>query len=107
MNPIDKYIKAKQDLYDSVGFIPSYVECAIDDCTDLYWFINEKSVKYSNSIEEMNSGGYWEDQIYTQRFYKQHMFVGKELTMVMCDTQQDTGKWFRFFSNDKNIGFKL
>jgi hypothetical protein len=101
---INNYNNALEALYEHVGFVEDYVVCPIDDCTEMYWSVDEESVKYAKSIEQYNSDGdYYMDDIYTQRFYSKLVYEGKDLTMVFCDPHTDGVKWFRIFDNTKKI----
>jgi len=103
MELIDSYNKAKEELYDHVGFTPDWVVCPIDDCTDMLWCVDGRTVRYAETKEEFQerSGNYYKDELYTQRFYSKHIYEGQDLTMVMCDPHVDGMRWFRFFSNSK------
>ncbi|MCK9446711.1 hypothetical protein M0Q50_07620 [bacterium] len=101
---INNYNNALEALYEHVGFVEDYVVCPIDDCTEMYWSVDEESVKYAKSIEQYNSDGdYYMDDIYTQRFYSKLVYEGKDSTMVFCDPHTDGVKWFRIFDNTKKI----
>ena len=102
MSIMNDYNEAVQKLYNHVGFVEDWVICPIDDCTDKYWRVDENTVKFADSVEQFNSDGdYYEDEIYTQKFYKKWVYEGKELTMVFCDPHTDGMKWFRVFDNSK------
>lgn len=105
MNLMKDYNKAKQAIYDHVEFVEDWVVCPMDDRTDMYWSIDGDTVKYAKTKEELlaEDDNYYEDEIYTQRFYKKHIYVGVELTMVFCDTHTDGMKYFAVFSNDKEV----
>lgn len=108
-NPLlENFKKAKQDLYDHVGFVEDWVVYAIEDQTDCWWKINNGTVLFADDKEDLaedyfDVGNYYENEIYTQRFYKQHVYRGKELTMIFCDTHTDGNKFFTFFANDKEL----
>lgn len=105
MELMENYNKAKQELYDHVGFKEDWVVCPIDDCTDKYWDVQGLTVKYADSREEFESesGNYYEDELYTQRFYKKWVYEGKDLTMVFCNPGVDGVQWFRVFDNTKRM----
>lgn len=99
---MSKYNDSLELLYKHVGFIPDWVVYPIDDCTDMFWSTDEKAVKFSETMEKFNSGGeYYEDPIYTQRFYKKHIYRGKDYTMIFCDSRVDGMRYFRIFDNKK------
>ena len=101
---IENYQKALQKIYDHVGFVEDWVICPLDDCTEMYWDTWDKKVRYAKSIEQYNGDGdYYEDDIYTQRFYTKYVYEGEDFTMVFCDPHTDGMKWFRLFDNNKRM----
>jgi len=105
MKLIEDYKIALQALYDHVGFQEDWVVFPIDDCTNSVWAIDGNHVKYADTVEAFESDGdYYEDDIYTQRFYNKWVYEGAELTMIFCDPHVDGMKWFRIFSNKLRMG---
>jgi hypothetical protein len=103
---MNNFNKARQALYDHVGFVEDWVLCPIDDCTDSYWLnYNDEKVLYhkerKNVIEA--NGDHYEDDVYTQRFYTKWVYRGKELTMIFCDPHVDGVQWLRVFDNKKEV----
>lgn len=101
-----KYFMHQKALFEHVEFTPDWVEYAITDETKHYWkIIDDKKVRYSESIENLKHalGEYYEDHIYTQRFYPKHVYRGSDFTMIFCDPGVDNCKWFRIFDNKKEI----
>lgn len=109
MNLIQKYNSALNDIYEHVGFKEDWVVCPVVDFTNYYWQVdNEENdeVVYANSLKDLlnkEAGNYYSDDIYKQRFYKKWVYRGKEFTMIMCDPHVDDVKWFKIFSNKKEI----
>jgi len=104
MQLIEDYIKAKQAIYDHVEFVEDWVVCPIDDFTKYYWYINEKEVIYGNKNDVINlTGNHYSDEIYTQRFYKKHIYEGQDFTMIFCDPHTDGVQWFKLFDNKKKL----
>ena len=106
MKLINDYKKSLQSLYDHVGFKEDWTVYAIDDRSEMFWQINifRQVVKYAETMEQFNSeGDYYEDEIYTQRFYEKWVFRGVKLTMIIVDTRCDGNKFFAFFSNNKEV----
>jgi hypothetical protein len=103
MNLIENYNNALQELYNHVGFIPDWVIYPIDDCTQMYWSTDGKTVKFAETLEEYNdeSGDYYLDDVYTQRFYRKHIYRGIDYTMIFSDPHVDGMKYFRIFDNKK------
>lgn len=96
---------AKQAIYDHVGFKEDWTVYAIDDRTEMFWAVDfkGKSVRYASAPKQLSSPDqdYYEDEIYTQRFYSQWIYRGKDLTMIFVDTHTDGNKFFAFFDNTK------
>lgn len=105
MNVGDIFFNAQKILFDHVGFTPDWVEYAIDDSRQHFWFIKDGFVRYHESKEILlnSDGEYYQDDIYTQRFYEKHVYRGKEVTMVFCNPGVDGCKWFRIFDNEKEV----
>ena len=99
-NILENYNKAVQELYDHVGFEESWVLCPIDtDTSSMYWYLDKDSIYFAYDHRDFETEVYYKDEIYTQRFYKKHVYEGSEYTLVFCDPQTDGVKWFRIFSN--------
>jgi len=102
MKLINDYNEALEKLYKHVGFVEDWVLCPIDDCTDKFWDVDEDTYTYADTEEQFEGDGdYYQDEIYKQRFYKQWVYEGEQLTMVMCNPHVDGVCWFRFFDNKK------
>lgn len=102
MNLIEKYIKAKNEVLEHVGLIMDWVECPIDDCTNMFWDLLDNSVVYSEH-ENFDPDHTYEDEIYTQRFYPKHVYEGEEFTLIFCDPHVDMCRWWRIFDNKKRV----
>ena len=105
MKDLENYKSALQAIYDHVGFVEDWVIYPIDDATDYYWKTDGETVNYAESIGDLESGtgSCYEDEIYTQRFYKKHIFEGANYTMIFCNPHVDGMKYFRIFDNSKKV----
>ena len=105
MSLIENYNKAVQEIYDHVGFVEDWVICPIDDATEYFWTVDENSVKYANTTDLLlnSDGDFYQDDIYTQRFYDKWVYRGEDITMIFCDPGVDGMKYFRIFDNLKEI----
>ena len=108
MKLLDNFDKAKQELYDHVGFVEDWVIYPISNRFDMYWAIStsNKTVRYAETLENLKDWQreeFYEDYIYKQRFYVDHVYRGEKLTMVFCDTNVDNMKYFAFFDNEKEL----
>lgn len=107
MNIMENFEKAKQELYNHVGFEEDWTAFAIKNRTDMFWTLNEieNSVQYADYKEDLNpeENFFCEDEIYKQRFYNKWIYRGEELTMIIVDTHIDGNKFFAFFSNNMEV----
>lgn len=113
MQLISNYNNALQAVYDHVGFKQLWVIYPIHDCTDKFWGVDNKHVKFADSEEQYNIVGdysfniwrcsYYIDNIYAQRFYSKYIYEGKKFTMIFCESLVDGSKWFRVFDNAKRL----
>ena len=105
---IKDYQKALDAIYEHVGLKEEWVVCPLDERIDSYWDTDGKIVRFADSIEQFYSNGdYYQDDIYTQRFYDKHIFEGKDFTLIFCDPHTDGMKWWRLFDNKKRVDLKL
>jgi len=102
---LENYDKALQAIYDHVGFVEDWVVYPIDDKTDHYWTITENGSWVRYAKDKTLNNDYYEDEIYTQRFYKKHVYEGEEYTMIFCDPHTDRQKWFRVFRNSMRVDY--
>lgn len=102
---IKNFTDARQALYDHVGFVEDWVTYPIADYTSLPWcIIDGEYVKYADDMEKfLSDGDYYTADVYKQRFYKKHVYEGKDLTMVIMDTHVDGMKYFGFFANKNRV----
>ena len=106
-NIANEYFKAKQDLFDAVGFIPSWTEYPIEDNREYYWMFNNSEVVFCKDGKfDDESEDFYYDTIYKDRFYKKHIYTGTDITMIFCDTQTDGMKVFGIFDNAKRRDYK-
>lgn len=108
MSVMTDYIKARDALYKHVGFQEDWVIYPIEDNTEMYWdYEKNNSVRYAETEEKLRDKDdkqeYYEDEIYTQRFYTKWVYKGKEFTMIFCNPGVDGMKWFRVFDNSKRV----
>jgi hypothetical protein len=106
MKLLEDFEKAKQALYDHVGFVEDWTVYPIDDRTDMFWTLDEteKCIRYADSIEALNSDGdYYENEIYKQRFYNKWIYRGEKLTMIIVNTHTDGNCFFAFYDNEKEV----
>lgn len=109
MKELDDYFELQKKIYDYFGYVEDWVVIPMNDCREYYWCVDksEKSfVRFASTKEELldeQSGNYYENEIYTQRFLPKWVYRGKEHTMVCADTHTDGNKFLQIFDNDKEI----
>ena len=109
MEILDKYLELRQDIFNYFGFVEDWVVPPIDDRREYFWQIvgteTDGNVQYAEDktgIEE-DAGEYFEDRIYTCRFYKKWVYRGEGYTMIMVDTHTDGSIFLAIFSNEKEL----
>jgi hypothetical protein len=108
MNIIENYNKAYKALLDHVGLNEDWVVCPIDMNVDMIWEVDEYTCKYAKSVDQfLSDGDYYEDEIYTQRFYPKWVYEGKEYTLVFCNPGVDGMKWWRVFKNSNRASIRI
>jgi hypothetical protein len=104
---LKSYEDAKKAIYDHCGFEEDWTVYPLDDRTDKVWYVDaneDTTVTYADTVEGLRDDRTtYEDEIYTQRFYKKWVFRGAELTLILVDTHCDGNKFFAIYSNDKEV----
>ncbi len=128
MSLIDDFNKAKQAIYDHVGFVEDYVIYPIEDYTEMYWKITPEYASWMREMHEKQTGeklepsesqgvtfhetkefvedrdgNSYEHEIYTQRFYSKWIYRGEKYTMIFVDTHTDGNKFFAIYDNEKEV----
>ena len=108
MNLLTNYERAKQAIYNHVGFTEDWVIYPIYDLSEMYWksHVNEKGyghVEYANTMKNVGMGDGYSAEIYTQRFYEKWVYSGLIYTMIFIDPQVDGMKYFAIFDNALQI----
>lgn len=101
---VDAFFTAKAQLLESVGLRPDWVECPIDDCRHMYWYIEDNSILYAGTLEALKELGddYYSDdgmtvvyyQFWTKYWMKQQQNIEwKEIYKDEIYTQRFYPKW--------------
>lgn len=100
MDIIKNYVEAEQAILDHVGIKKDWVVYPFSFSLGVPWSTNGEQVKYADSLEQFNSDGdYYLDDIYTQRFYKKHVWRGEKYTLIFCHPHVDGMIWWGIFEN--------
>lgn len=107
MDIFNEYFKLQQEIYDYFDFKEDYVVIPIEDRREFSWtIINEEEVCFGDKDDIINdTGDYYSDEIYKQRFYDRWIYRAKDYTMIMVDTHTDGNKFLAIFDNSKEIIF--
>ena len=102
---IEDYFKILEEVYKYFDFKEDWVVYPLEDRREYYWkIIDNKDVIYSiNEVFDEDSEDYYQDEIYTQRFYDKHVYRGKDYTMIFVDTHVDGNSFFAIYDNTKEI----
>lgn len=114
MKLLEQYFSLQKEIYSYFGYVEDWNIIPLDDATDMYWILVEepdgsgKVLFYTDPItqEVLDSGLFYSNRIYTQRFLPKWVYPGVDYTLVCVDTQTDGNKFLTVFSNDKKIDSK-
>lgn len=109
MQLLKTYNSVRQDLFDYFGYQEDWRVIPVDDATMYYWRLTGEGhgdeVQFADTLQELEteSGNYYTNEIYTQRFLPKWVYRGEEYTMVVVDTHTDGNKFLQIFDNKKEI----
>lgn len=109
MKLLNDYNQKRQEIFDYFGYVEDWVVIPIDDATIYYWHLTGEGrgneVQFADTLEELQteSGNYYTNEIYTQRFLPKWVYRGEEYTMVVVDTHTDGNKFLQIFDNKKEV----
>ena len=107
MKLLDDYFKIQKEIYDYFGYKEDWVVIPINDAREYFWKMIGYpigSVRFAETEEQLNDEigmGYYENEIYTQRFLPKWVYRAKDFTMICVDTQTDGNKFLQIFDNKK------
>ena len=106
MKLLDDYFKKQQEIFDYFGYVEDYRVIPIDDATEYYWCLDGEKVRFANAIEKLkdeDAEGYYENEIYTQRFLPKWVYRRRDYTMICVDTCTDGNQFLQIFDNSKEV----
>jgi len=102
---IDAYFNAQQAIHDYFGYVEDWVVIPLDDARSYFWFVDEEAgfVRFAEAKETLKdeTGEYYENEIYTQRFLPKYVYRTDDFTMISVDTHVDGNKFLQIFDNAK------
>lgn len=104
MSDLDEYFGLRQKIFEEFGYVEDYRLLPLEDSRCYYWKLDGEGpgqVHFADSEEELDSetGNYYINEIYTQRFLPKWVYRSKDHTMVVVDTHTDGNKLLQIFSN--------
>lgn len=111
MKKLDEYFKLQKEIYDYFGYKEDWVVIPIEDSREYFWELKQEldgSGEVSFWENKLNVGKFtktdgYSNSIYTQRFLSKWVYVGKDYTMIVVDTQTDGNKFLSIFDNKKQV----
>lgn len=111
MKLLSTYFDLQEQIFAYFGYREDWVKIPLDDRTDANWILLQEPdgsghVIYHESEltpEFLDSGEFYHDTIYTQRFLPKWVYVGVEYTMVVVDTHTDGNKFLGIYDNTKRV----
>jgi hypothetical protein len=109
MQLLNEYNAKRQELFDYFGYVEDWVAIPVDDATMYYWRLTGDGrgdeVLFAGTLEELNdeTGNFYSNEIYTQRFLPKWVYRGADYTMVVVDTHTDGNKFLQIFDNAKEV----
>jgi len=102
---IDTYFKLQSGIFECFGYIENWKVIPMEDSRECVWLLNEEAgfVRFAVDMEDFESGDYYENEIYTQRFLTKYVYRTDNFTMICVDTHTDDNKYLQIFDNKKEI----
>lgn len=105
MKLLTQYFKLQKEIYDYFGYVEDWVTIPIDDATDYYWTLENRSsgngtVTFAETKEQLadeEKADYYQHEIYTQRFLPKWVYRAEDYTMIVVDTETDGNKYLQIF----------
>lgn len=107
MKLLDEYFALQNKVHDYFGYVEDWVVIPLECARDYYWTLDGEgpgTIRYGNTerdLKKQSGDGYYEAEIYTQRFLPKWVYRGKEYTLIAMDPHVDGNKFLAVFDNDK------
>ena len=107
MKKLNEYFALQKEIYDYFGYVEDWRVIPLDDATKYFWYLDGEgygdSVHFADTEEELaqQTGNYYTNEIYTQRFLPKWVYRAKDYTMVCVDTHTDGNEFLQIFDNSK------
>ena len=101
MELLDQYFEIQKQIYEHFGYKENWVVIPLDDARAYFWRCDDSKVCFADTVVELESGQYYENEIYTQRLLPKWVYESRDFTMICVDTRTDGNKSLRVFDNTK------
>lgn len=106
MKLLDDYLALQQQIYDYFGYREEWRAIPIDDCREYFWRLDGDGpgeVHFAETEQDLasQSGAYYVNEIYTQRFLPKWVYRAADYTLICVDTHTDGNKFLQVFDNAK------
>jgi len=104
MKLLDDYFALQAKIFEYFGYREDWSVIPFDDARNYYWRLEGEGpgkVHYAKTEQELaeESGNYYVNGIYTQRFLPKWVYRADDYTMVCVDTHTDGNKFLQVFDN--------
>lgn len=106
MQLLTEYFALQAKVFEFFGYKEDWRVIPLDDARKYFWRLEGEGpgeVHFADSEQELTeqSGNYYVNEIYTQRFLPKWVYRGDGYTMVAVDTHTDGNKLLQVFDNAK------
>lgn len=106
MKLMKDYSGALTEIYKHVGIDLGAEIYPVEDYSEKYWSMDDYEVLHANTEKDLmdQDKTFGSDEIYRGRHYNQAIYVGEELTLILCYFKyNDCRGSFKAFNNKKRI----
>jgi hypothetical protein len=116
---IDEFFVLRQMIFDHVGYVEDWRVFPLDDSREMFWTVDEKEHEYVKYSPDRKALVYWLEEhddeygqygrrlysnvIYTQRHLPKWVYRGKDIVLVVADTQTDGNRNLQLFRVDHEV----
>lgn len=100
---LEEYNETKKQIYNYFGYVEDWVVIPIEDRTNYLWDFGEDDVVFAKNKNDFETGNYYQDEIYKQRFLNKWVYEKDGYTMICVDTHTDGNKFLAIYDNSKRV----
>jgi hypothetical protein len=104
MKLLNDYFNLQKQIYEYFSYVEDWVVIPLEDRRNYLWYCdNNENVFYAEKLEDFSNGGFYQDEIYTQRHLPKWVYRAKDYTMISVDTHTDGNKFLAVFNNKNEL----